>query len=884
MKTTSKFLFIILGLVFLAAIRVRAQSFIWADQITSAAKTVGNKLATDSAGNVYMTGGFSGEIGFGITNLTAIGGQDIFLAKYASNGALLWVKQAGGVGAIDVANNICVDSNNNVYITGGFQDSTAFDTVALTAAQGVNNFFWAEYSPDGAVVRAVPYPDAGNGAAYAIAVDANDSVYIAGTGSKLTVAKWNSSGQLAWATEPNGNPAPSGPRCLVLDSANYIYLAGTLNANPTAGPTTLAKLDPNGNYVWAVLLPSDVQSLALAPDGNLVIAGTFANSVMFGTNNLSVPYIDGYVAELDTNGNVFDAWQMQNNNNNGNCATVDSDGFIYLTGTIDMTQTFIDKYDEQGNLVWSLQPPSGIFHTSAGLTLALGPSNRICMLSTATGAITFDNAVFTNTANNDLYLSVEEEDAPPAFATQPSPPLGLLPGSNGLMSASARSLFPVSFQWQFDGTNIAGATNNSLNLTNAQLSDEGPYQVIASNLYGANTSAVVNVSIYYSVTIISNGGPYKVTPFGYNIPNGLLTYSNHSVIQVTPQLFLSNFTGPFVNWTGDFVSPSNTLTLTVTSNIYLVANFADAVTNITIDNLDRRASFQGSWSLVTLPPYYFENSAQVSCSTNATASATFTPDIVVPGFYDVSCWFSESYVAYNPNGGGSSVSTNVPWTIVGDQGSITVYENARNFAGLHTLATGVHFAAGANGYISVSNGTGEPSSNYVPVDAVTLTPSQVGVATIRPANSTVSAGSYVSFNTTLSGTSPVSYQWQLNGVHILGATQSYLQIYPAVLTNAGSYAVAVSNVVGIHVSQPAVLTVTSPPPPSLDSISLDSSNDLQLSISANAGLTLAIQTSSNLTDWVTVTNIFNLNGSVTFTDTNSPGIQSRFYRAVWMTQ
>ena len=80
MKTTSKFLFIILGFVFLAAIRVRAQSFIWADQITSAAKTVGNKLAADSDGNVYVTGGFSGKIGFGITNLAAIGGQDIFLA------------------------------------------------------------------------------------------------------------------------------------------------------------------------------------------------------------------------------------------------------------------------------------------------------------------------------------------------------------------------------------------------------------------------------------------------------------------------------------------------------------------------------------------------------------------------------------------------------------------------------------------------------------------------------------------------------------------------------------------------------------------------------------------------------------------------------------
>jgi hypothetical protein len=44
--------------------------------------TGGDKVAVDSSGNVYVTGGFQGTANFGSTNLTSIGSEDIFLAKY----------------------------------------------------------------------------------------------------------------------------------------------------------------------------------------------------------------------------------------------------------------------------------------------------------------------------------------------------------------------------------------------------------------------------------------------------------------------------------------------------------------------------------------------------------------------------------------------------------------------------------------------------------------------------------------------------------------------------------------------------------------------------------------------------------------------------------
>ena len=48
---------------------------------------------------------------------------------------------------------------------------------------------------------------------------------------------------------------------------------------------------------------------------------------------------------------------------------------------------------------------------------------------------------------------------------------------------------PMTYQWRFNGTNLAGATASSLNLTNLQVSDAGNYSVVLSNTAGTSTSS-----------------------------------------------------------------------------------------------------------------------------------------------------------------------------------------------------------------------------------------------------------------------------------------------------------------------------------------------------------------------------------------------------------
>jgi hypothetical protein len=63
----------------------------------------------------------------------------------------------------------------------------------------------------------------------------------------------------------------------------------------------------------------------------------------------------------------------------------------------------------------------------------------------------------------------------------------------------------ISYQWQFDGTNITGATNATLSISNAQSTNVGTYSVIVSNLVGVTISSNALLAVGIAPTI--NGQP-----------------------------------------------------------------------------------------------------------------------------------------------------------------------------------------------------------------------------------------------------------------------------------------------------------------------------------------------------------------------------------------
>ena len=124
--------------------------------------------ATDSFGNVYITGWTRGSLGG-----TNAGLDDGFLAKYDTYGNQLWIKQFGSDG-IDQTYDISIDSNNLVYVTG----FTTGDLGGLNA--GADDAFVAQFDSNGNLLGIDQFGTSGVDNAFGIDARFPGSIYVAG--------------------------------------------------------------------------------------------------------------------------------------------------------------------------------------------------------------------------------------------------------------------------------------------------------------------------------------------------------------------------------------------------------------------------------------------------------------------------------------------------------------------------------------------------------------------------------------------------------------------------------------------------------------------------------------------------------------------------------
>jgi hypothetical protein len=92
---------------------------VWALAFGGTGNDCATSVATDSIGNVVITGRFdSSSMTVGSTTLHSYGGSDIFMVKANSSGSLIWAESFGGT-ANDQANAIVVNSSGNIFAAGG---------------------------------------------------------------------------------------------------------------------------------------------------------------------------------------------------------------------------------------------------------------------------------------------------------------------------------------------------------------------------------------------------------------------------------------------------------------------------------------------------------------------------------------------------------------------------------------------------------------------------------------------------------------------------------------------------------------------------------------------------------------------------------------------
>lgn len=105
----------------------------------------GTSVAIDGAGNVVLTGHFSGPVKFENGPLPNAGDRDIFLAKLDPNGTPVWSKPFGGLDD-DVGNSVATDGVGNIVLTGQFRGTVNFESKVLTSP-GKGDIFVAKFAP-----------------------------------------------------------------------------------------------------------------------------------------------------------------------------------------------------------------------------------------------------------------------------------------------------------------------------------------------------------------------------------------------------------------------------------------------------------------------------------------------------------------------------------------------------------------------------------------------------------------------------------------------------------------------------------------------------------------------------------------------------------------
>ncbi|MBU6445186.1 MAG: hypothetical protein KGR48_14865 [Alphaproteobacteria bacterium] len=218
-------------------------------------------------------------------------------------------------------------------------------------------------SPTGAF-NATLNPTTGNSTAQSTVVDSNGNVYTVGTatgnfGNQLNqgtqdvvLTKYDSAGNLQWS-KLLGSAGSANAYSLALDAGGNLVVAGSTTANLTTSgigngntDSFVAKYDSNGNQTWVTQIPTlsnnSANSVSVDASGNIYIGGQVSGTIGSGQTNAGGQ--DGYVAKLDSKGNIVYEQQIGTSGTDSVAATaVASDGSLYVA-SVQNGNAILTKY------------------------------------------------------------------------------------------------------------------------------------------------------------------------------------------------------------------------------------------------------------------------------------------------------------------------------------------------------------------------------------------------------------------------------------------------------------------------------------------------------------------------------------------------------------
>lgn len=352
------------------------------------------------------------------------------------------------VAGVNVPLTASVTANGNTINAVRYYLGNYYLGQGASAPYAINAFLWSSNSNP---VRARVFYDGTN---------IIDSAANLVTTTNLNLSPWQFD-QIFYHNTPNGAGIAGGTYSMIGDGMNLL-------AREVSGNCTL------------VVHLAGLPGTAAAPDGSTANSGWEAGIILRGNTNMTPGYPWGQSGSApftavfgEVGGGAY--YQDETMVNGGGGYSSGSQGSQTWFKLQRTNTTFISSVSSDGvnwTAVWTNSLTDFGSNLYAGFFTYAGPSSNPNL----------HWASFNNVSLTGNLLG------PPGVTVIPSSATAYT-SQNLALTAAPSGNPPFSYQWQLNGSNLPGATNAVLNLSNLQFTASGQYEVVLSNANGTATAA-----------------------------------------------------------------------------------------------------------------------------------------------------------------------------------------------------------------------------------------------------------------------------------------------------------------------------------------------------------------------------------------------------------
>ena len=113
--------------------------WLWARRAGGSSADRARDIAVNASGDVFVTGYYHSTASFGETALSSAHDRDAFVAKLSPGGDWFWAVRAGGAAHCETY-GIALDDSDNVFVSGNFFNTVSVGDTEITSVGGLDVF------------------------------------------------------------------------------------------------------------------------------------------------------------------------------------------------------------------------------------------------------------------------------------------------------------------------------------------------------------------------------------------------------------------------------------------------------------------------------------------------------------------------------------------------------------------------------------------------------------------------------------------------------------------------------------------------------------------------------------------------------------------------